>query len=274
MNNWKPRPRHSVAQISTSESLLSPAPKILGTKCPSLRPTCYFPSTAASISTVSTIPVSEFFHPSEPPVRGFLHTPADPSDDALILTHGAGGNCNAPLLIALATSFSESGLTVLRCDLPFRQLRPNGPPSRGSAERDQLGLRHAVESMKKHVSGRIYLGGHSYGGRQASMLAASDPAVASDLLLLSYPLHPPKRPEQMRTAHFQSLRTPALFVHGIKDGFATVEEMTAALKLIPAKTELLNVEQAGHELVSKKNVDSLPKSIADNFIRFISASLT
>jgi predicted alpha/beta-hydrolase family hydrolase len=123
--------------------------------------------------------------------------------------------------------------------------------------------------MRKQVPGRVFLGGHSYGGRQASMLAASDPAVADALLLLSYPLHPPKRPEQMRTAHFQNLRTPALFVHGVTDGFATTEEMTEALKLIPAHTEVIHVEHAGHELISKKNADSLPAKIADEFMNFI-----
>src|SRR5579862_5816332 len=104
------------------------------------------------------------------PVRGFLHRPSGGGSDGLVLTHGAGANCNAPLLVALADAFSLSGLTVLRCDLPFRQARPSGPPPRGSAERDQQGLRAAVAAMRRAVPGRVYLGGHSYGGRQASML--------------------------------------------------------------------------------------------------------
>src|SRR5689334_16363648 len=79
-------------------------------------------------------------------VRGALHRPKQGNGDALILTHGAGANCNSPLLIALADEFCKSGLAVLRCDLPFRQVRPHGPPPRGSAERDQQGLRAAVES--------------------------------------------------------------------------------------------------------------------------------
>ena len=115
--------------------------------------------------------------PGETPVRGYLHVPANSSGEALVLTHGAGSNSEAPLLKALATSFCESGMTVLRCDLPFRQLRPQGPPPRGSAERDQLGLRRAVEVVKQKVSGRVFLGGHSYGGRQASILAASEPEM-------------------------------------------------------------------------------------------------
>src|ERR1700722_16950245 len=106
-----------------------------------------------------------------PAVRGYLHVPPRASGDGLVLTHGAGANFQSPLLLALAAAFSGSGFTVLRCDLPFRQQRPHGPPPRGSAERDQQGLRKAVEAMRREVGGRIFLGGHSYGGRQGSMLA-------------------------------------------------------------------------------------------------------
>src|SRR5580700_5028364 len=113
--------------------------------------------------------------PSEIPIGGHLHCSpgsgqAGSGNDCLILTHGAGASSNSPLLIALADAFCASGLTVLRFDLPFRQLRPHGPPPRGSAERDQQGLRAAVTSMRQQTPGRIFLGGHSYGGRQASML--------------------------------------------------------------------------------------------------------
>src|SRR5690242_16938847 len=101
------------------------------------------------------------------PVRGFLHESATPGD-ALVLSHGAEADCSAPLLVALAEAFCAAGVTVLRLNLPFRQLRPHGPPPRGSAERDQAGLRAAVEAIRPRASGRVSLGGHSYGGRQAS----------------------------------------------------------------------------------------------------------
>src|SRR5271170_3173510 len=181
-------------------------------------------------------------------VRGFLHRPENSDGDGLVLTHGAGANSDAPLLVALADAFCASGLTVLRCDLPFRQARPHGPPPRGSAERDQEGLRAAIESMRRLVSGRLFLGGHSYGGRQASILSAAEPGLVDRLLLLSYPLHPPQRPSELRTAHFSDLKTPALFVHGTLDGFGSIDELVVALKLIPARAELLPISGAGHEL--------------------------
>src|SRR5690242_19620985 len=107
-----------------------------------------------------------------PPVRGFLHTPEAPNGNALVLAHSAGGDCQSKLLLAIATAFSESGLFVLRINLPFRQERQNGPPFPGNAARDREGLRRAVMVMKEKTGTTVYLGGHSYGGRQATMLAA------------------------------------------------------------------------------------------------------
>src|SRR5262245_19092582 len=66
-------------------------------------------------------------------VRGYLHRPDRDSDQGIVLTHGAGGNCDGPLLVALADAFCKAGMTVLRCDLPFRQRRPKGPPSPATA---------------------------------------------------------------------------------------------------------------------------------------------
>lgn len=196
-------------------------------------------------------------------VRGYLHR-ASPGSAALVLTHGAGANCQSVLLTSLAEALESSGVTVLRCDLPFRQARPHGPPVR-TAEKDQAGLKAAVAYLREQTSGSMFLGGHSYGGRQATMLAASQPGLVEGLLLLSYPLHPPERPDQLRTQHFPDLRTPALFVHGAKDGFGSIAEMEAARQLIPAPTELLQVPGAGHELISKKNRDALAQLVVQAF---------
>ena len=205
-----------------------------------------------------------------PPVRGFLHRPENPNGDGLVLTHGAGSNYNSPLLIAVAEKFAEHGLTVLRCDLPFRQVRSYGPPRPGDAEQDREGLKNAVSEMRKLVSGRIFLGGHSYGGRQASMLCADQPGLVDGLLLLSYPLHPPRKPTQLRTQHLPKLETPALFVQGTRDPFGSIEEMETALKLIPAKAELLPVEGAGHDLgfKGKAKREDLPAAISTAFHSF------
>ncbi len=171
----------------------------------------------------------------------------------MVLTHSAGSDCRSPLLIALADALTQAGITVLRCDLHFRQQRPHGPPYRQDAAADRKGLRRALRALSERGLAPLFLAGHSYGGRQASMLAAEDPEHAAGVLLLSYPLHPPHRRAELRTSHFPSLRTPALFVHGDRDGFGSLSEMEAALKLIPAATRLMPVPAAGHDLGFGRN---------------------
>jgi len=253
----------------------------------------------------------------DPPVRGFLHTPETPNGNALVLTHGAGSNAQAPLLVALAETFAAAGFTVLRCDLPYRQTRSYGPPGPGDAARDRAGLKNAIAALNTNQGaprlpgfGRsgdrdtevapplsrslrqgggfdptkskkyenVFLAGHSYGGRQSSMLCAEladqAPDLVAGLLLLSYPLHPPRKPEQQRTQHLPNLRTPALFIQGTRDPFASIAEMEQALKMIPARTKLVPIEGAGHDLGFKgkmKNAE-LPRLVFSELTNFFELS--
>src|SRR5260370_4128039 len=184
---------------------------------------------------------------SDPPVRGILTGRGAPWGDGLMLSQGAGGNAESGVLVAMADASAGAGFAVRRCDLAFRQQRPFGPPRPGDGARDRQGLKHAITAMRKLVSGRRFIGGQSYGGRQASMMLAEE-ILADGLLLLSYPLHAPSRPEQPRTQHLPNIEVPVMFVHGTRDPFGSIDEIEAARKLIPAKTLLLPVEGAGHDL--------------------------
>ena len=181
-------------------------------------------------------------------VSGFLHRPEGAASGGVVLTHGAGGNCNAPLLVAAAAAFSVAGFEALRIDLPFRQRRPKGPPSPAGAVADRAGLRLAVAALRAIVAGPITLGGQSYGGRQATMLAADEPRLVEALLLFSYPLHPPGKPDRLRTEHFPHLSVPALFVHGTADPFGSIAELRQAVSLIPSPVQVMPIEGAGHDL--------------------------
>jgi uncharacterized protein len=184
----------------------------------------------------------------------------------LLLTHGAGGNRNSPLLVALANVLSEHQIEVVRYDLPFRQDRPKGPPRPGDAARDREGLREQILKIRAKHPDRIWLGGASYGGRQASMLAAETPGLADRLLLLSYPLHAPGKPGQLRTDHFPKLQTPVLFVHGSRDPFGTTEEFERAIPLIPAPVEMLEIDGVGHDL--GRNHAEVAATITQSFLAF------
>jgi predicted alpha/beta-hydrolase family hydrolase len=93
------------------------------------------------------------------------------------------------------------------------------------------------------------------------MLCAAEPDLVAGLLLLSYPLHPPAKPEQLRIQHLPDLHTPGIFVHGTRDPFGSVEEMTRATELIPAKNEFMKVEGAGHDLGFKGKARPQPQSV-------------
>lgn len=162
-------------------------------------------------------------------------------------------------MVAAAEAFCASGFLAFRGDLPFRQRKstPRGAPE------DREGIRRAADELRKLAPGvPVVLSGQSYGGRMCTVLAAEDPKAADALMLLSYPLRPPKAGSKPRVDHFPSLHTPALFVHGTRDPFGTVEQVQEAIALIPAKTKLVPVEKAGH---------SLPPTIAPSLPEWLSA---
>lgn len=186
------------------------------------------------------------------------HRPEQPNGVGLVLTHGAGANCRTLLLQTVAEVCCAHGVTVARYDLPFRQKRPSGPPHPSGGAEDRRGLAALAQEIRRQVGGAVVLAGHSYGGRQASMLSAEAPDVADGLLLLSYPLHPPGKPEQLRTGHFPLVRVPALFISGARDEFGTPEEMEREIPVIPGGARLQLVEGAGHDLRRGKfNTESL-----------------
>ena len=174
------------------------------------------------------------------------------------------------LLAAMAEAFAAGGFTVLRCDLPFRQQRSFGPPRPGEAARDRQGLKNAIAAVRAlgRVK-RVFLGGQSYGGRQASMLLAEE-SVADGLLLFSYPLHAPGKPDQPRIQHLPQIKVPAMFVHGAHDPFGTIEEIESARKLISGQTRLLAILGVGHDLgfKGKSKREALPTEVVKEFRQF------
>lgn len=182
----------------------------------------------------------------------FIHEPTKFDGSGVILTHGAGGNCQSPLLVAVAEAFASAGSLVIRYDLPFREKGGGGAFTPARAAADRAGIREKAMRIRVRAEGPIVMAGHSYGGRQSSMLLAEEPELADGLLLLSYPLHPPGKPAQLRTEHFPQLHKPVLFVSGARDQFGTTAEISDNLKLIPAKTKLITIEKAGHDLAKGK----------------------
>lgn len=179
-------------------------------------------------------------------IAGIAHEPTGTPAGAVVLTHGAGGNRDSPLLVALCEQWAAHGFLAVRYDLPFRRRRPKGPPS-GSAASDQAGIAEAVEVARAAGAGPVIAGGHSYGGRLTSMAVAA--GVAADVLALSsYPLHPPGKPERLRTEHFGAIGVPTVFTHGSTDPFGSLAELRDAVALVPSATEIVEVIGVGHDL--------------------------
>ena len=186
-------------------------------------------------------------------IQAILHPPlAQANGTGVLLTHGAGAGYKTALLVAMSEQLAQHGFQVLRFNLAFRQRRRTGPPHPSKSEEDRYSIVQAAKFMRQRTPNRIIMGGHSYGGRQVTIAASDDRTIADHLLLFSYPLHPPAKPGQLRTAHFPKLKVPATFIHGSSDSFGTPEEMKDALKLIHAKTTLGIVPGAGHDLKGGK----------------------
>jgi predicted alpha/beta-hydrolase family hydrolase len=183
-------------------------------------------------------------------IAGVAHQPAGAPSGVVVLTHGAGGNRDSALLQQVCDEWARRGWLAVRYNLPYRRRRPTGPPS-GSAAADRAGIVEAITLCRDLADGPLIAGGHSYGGRQTSMVVASGVAPVDVLTLFSYPVHPPGKPERPRTEHLPDIAVPTVFTHGTSDPFGTIGELRAAAALVAAPTEVVEIAGARHDLRSK-----------------------
>jgi predicted alpha/beta-hydrolase family hydrolase len=150
--------------------------------------------------------------------------------EAVLLAPGAGASADHHTLVAVEEALAP--LPVRRMDFPYRKAgrkAPDRAPVLMDAVREELA---ALCDDVGTTSDRVVLGGRSMGGRMCSMVVAEG-TKAAGLVLLSYPLHPPGKPDRLRTEHLPALRVPCLFVSGEKDPFGTPPELEAATATIP-----------------------------------------
>ncbi len=180
-------------------------------------------------------------------IGGVAHEPRGTPCGVVVLTHGAGGSRESTLLHQVCDEWARRGWLAVRYNLPYRRRRPTGPPS-GSGTADRAGIVEAIGTCRGLADGPLIAGGHSYGGRQTSMVVACRRAQVQLLMLFSYPLHPPGKPERARTEHLSEITVPTVFTHGASDPFGTLGEMRAAAALIPAPTRVVEIVGARHDL--------------------------
>jgi uncharacterized protein len=184
-------------------------------------------------------------------IAGIAHEPDGAPKGVVVLTHGAGGNRESELLQRVCDEWARRGWLAIRYNLPYRRRRPTGPPS-GSAASDRAGVDEAITLCRTLTDGPLIAGGHSYGGRQTSMVVAeANPAQIDVLTVFSYPVHPPGKPERPRTEHLPNITVPTVFTHGTSDPFGTPAEVRDAAALIAAPIEVVEITGARHDLRSK-----------------------
>ena len=135
-----------------------------------------------------------------------------------LFAHGAGGGMNFPFMTAVARGLEARGIGVVRFEFPYMKAGRRVP------DREPVLLQAWRDVVAEHGGGAaVAIGGKSMGGRMASMVA--DEAEVRALICFGYPFHPPGKPEQVRTAHLEHLRTPALILQGTRDPFGTRDDV-------------------------------------------------
>ena len=171
----------------------------------------------------------------------------------IVLFPGAGSAADHPSLVAIEESLAP--LPVRRVDFPYRRAgrrAPDRAPVLLACVREEV---RAFAAELGVPTSRLVIGGRSMGGRMCSMAAADseDRLKVAGLVLVSYPLHPPAKPEKMRTEHLPGITVPTLCISGTKDTFGTPAELKRAFRRVPAEVTWHLVERKGHDL---KNADA------------------
>ncbi len=188
---------------------------------------------------------------------GAIEYPAPGARALLLLAHGAGANHEHPFLVELAGAFAQSGVAVVTFNFLYME-RGRRLPDPGNVLENCY--QAAIEFVRAQIlDGRLLVvGGKSMGGRIASQLCARTEQGERGLIFFGYPLHPPDKPNQLRSKHLPNVRSPMLFVQGTRDEFGTPEEISAVTRGLP-NARLFPVEGGDHSYkVLKKN--SLPQA--------------
>jgi predicted alpha/beta-hydrolase family hydrolase len=180
---------------------------------------------------------------------------------SLILGHGAGANQLTGFMRLFAAGLAERGLDVVTFNFLYME---QGRKIPDPAPRLESCYRAVIETVVKHKKlkgNRLVVGGKSMGGRIASQVAASHPQHIDGLVFLGYPLHPPGRPDKLRSEHLPKIKVPMLFVQGARDAFGTKQEIEAIIKSLKLPAELFPIEGGDHSLKVSKRDGASPQEV-------------
>jgi hypothetical protein len=179
----------------------------------------------------------------------------------LILAHGAGSNQMTPSMTRMALALAGRGFETITFNFLYSEKRKRAPDKNDKLE---TCWRRVIEVFGEGDRKKLVIGGKSMGGRIASQVASANASGIAGLVFLGYPLHPPGKPEMLRSKHLPAIRAPMLFVQGAKDAFGTPAELKPILRVLK-DAELSIVEDADHSFKVPKRA-ALPQDKVDEFV--------
>jgi predicted alpha/beta-hydrolase family hydrolase len=204
-----------------------------------------------------------------------LHYSARDARASIILAHGAGAPQKHRWMVSVAKALSDRGIDVVTFNFLYAEAGKRAPDRPPVLEATWRAVVAAVRERRGHAAARLFIGGKSMGGRIATQVAAGSEPVGplAGLVLLGYPLHPPGKPAQLRSAHLPHVQAPMLFVQGERDTFGTPDELGPIVRRLSAGSRLFVVEGGDHSLARPKSsgetIDQVIARVADEVVRFI-----
>jgi uncharacterized protein len=198
----------------------------------------------------------------------------------LLLAHGAGGNQMSPFMVEFASGLAERGIDAVTFNFVYSEQKRRLPDRNDKLEacwRALIGAARSEALGPEIARGALAIGGKSMGGRIASQIAAADAEGIGGLVLLGYPLHPPGRPDQLRTKHLPAIRAPMLIVQGERDAFGTPDELRPVLRQLKAPHELYVVAGGDHSFKVPKSAGTpqaqVHARVQDEIVRWLRATV-
>ncbi len=172
---------------------------------------------------------------------------APASGGAVIVAHGAGAGQHHPFMTAFARAVAALGFDVVTFNFPYTEQQRKLPDRAPVLEACYAAVIRATRLRVASAGHWLFIGGKSMGGRMATQLAASDPALpVAGLVLLGYPLHPPGNPAKRRDAHLPAVKRPMLVIQGSRDSFGTPDELHPAFDPLTPGTTIHVIDGGDH----------------------------
>jgi hypothetical protein len=169
--------------------------------------------------------------------RVYNNSSSEPAIATIVLAHGAGAGQDSAFLVEFARAFATLGVDVVTFNFPYTQARRRIPDRQPILEACYQAVVAQVHARVASAAHHLFIGGKSMGGRIATHIAAADPGLPIDgIVLLGYPLHPPGKPDQRRDRHLPAIKRPMLIVQGSRDPFGTPPEFEPVLRAVPSAT--------------------------------------